>query len=879
MDSCRTYQQLFTLGQVRTSFFFGLLGIYHTYFVFAAMVTIWTLGVNLLLEWWINFFKEAGSTHSEGQQLIIPIRLYLETFLRSCLLIRVMAELIRTSMWLLRDVWGSGGAQPFQLYRATLAARPIALMRTGRCDAATLLSSDDSWRYTDCQSFYWDAAAQAFIIFTLDVLPMTWCFITFSFQSLTISACGAATCNAILFCVAWNVNDVVASLQAWGDMRQWSFFHRPRGRGEETSVMVQSLTQHPTNQITSQDCEDDARLPPTSVTPSANVQLPLVSSIEPSGEDGFRTNDDTEQVGMYDNPLNLCAVLCGCLTTWRGKLSKLIAYVVIMTIAVLRTVHRKSIVEGLAVGIIALVIGVVSWHQELRGMIMSHHLCARQARAFPRCIPARMMPCANGVWAFISHVQQLGDEHFGFSAVALTPQYGMLLGELLFQTVFFYYIQWVHGAFWATVAAGLTVLRWISISCIRPWGGIVGVCEGLSYVVLAIVLSSTRGSYSKNTTIVVVLLSLLSQLTFSRHDTYMFRTLVVTRSCLRVLLLVIICVSMYAVNEVQTKAPDALAYTDAILEGAIPQETSENLLDPYPFCSLVFPLGKPGKPSGNIDKGLSVLDFALFSSLTGFETDSDVRQHLGSWFPGWTLVKRHRPERPNGIGRDDFTTFIEVEDAADETTIFAIRGTHSPVDLLQAINIWAPVAITQLAGFFGPALQGAVLEAVLLFSTAFPNVDKYNYESLFDLVHDRVAANPGRRYYLTGHSLGGGLAKLLSLEVGHVAVTFAAPGVGHTSMTMLSNKAMARQYSVSAAGRHLLYDVIPDKDIIPQLDTHLGTQLAVSCDLGVYECHKLDNIVAELTRGCYEHNAACALWHSWTIPQSGPSAKLNETKD
>ena len=62
--------------------------------------------------------------------------------------------------------------------------------------------------------------------------------------------------------------------------------------------------------------------------------------------------------------------------------------------------------------------------------------------------------------------------------------------------------------------------------------------------------------------------------------------------------------------------------------------------------------------------------------------------------------------------------------AATESTLFAVRGTQSPLEVLQDVNIFTPVVLTQIAAFFGPDLTSSVTKTVFSLFSGLPSIDK-----------------------------------------------------------------------------------------------------------------------------------------------------------
>jgi len=282
----------------------------------------------------------------------------------------------------------------------------------------------------------------------------------------------------------------------------------------------------------------------------------------------------------------------------------------------------------------------------------------------------------------------------------------------------------------------------------------------------------------------------------------------------------------------------------------------------YTFCDQTYPLG------GGNDKGgaarsassatgnrtlsataLQITDFARLCVLS-YESNRTFRGSLARWFPGWRLVYQRRADDALEIRNNDWTTFFELSDPDNTTTVFVVRGTLTALEILQDVNIWSPIAITQLAGFIGPDLTIPAASAVLMLSTTLYGewFDKKYYTAFLAHVRERVAADPTRGYYLTGHSLGGGLAKLVALELGILTVTFSSPGLSATSSYLAANISVAG--SAEEILHHLSFTVVPDNDVVPRVDKQLGMIAETDCRQGPAGCHSIGNTFCELLYSC-----------------------------
>eukprot|EP00929_Paragymnodinium_shiwhaense_P053888 TRINITY_DN27015_c0_g1_i1.p1 TRINITY_DN27015_c0_g1~~TRINITY_DN27015_c0_g1_i1.p1 ORF type:complete len:356 (+),score=54.40 TRINITY_DN27015_c0_g1_i1:158-1069(+) len=277
------------------------------------------------------------------------------------------------------------------------------------------------------------------------------------------------------------------------------------------------------------------------------------------------------------------------------------------------------------------------------------------------------------------------------------------------------------------------------------------------------------------------------------------------------------------------------------------------------------------KKKGKKPRYLNILDFAAFSGLTNLGAD-DLESTLQERFPKFRLVLSHRTgltslslNETNGTDEGftpgqrfqdkDWTTFFEFEDLANTTTIFAVRGTQSILDIMLDMNMWLPSSIIQAYGYAGPVFMRGTSQVIFKLSQSFNAADSRDYfSSLSKRVKEKVTQDPGRRYYFTGHSLGGGLAQLMALETGRVSVTFSSPGLSSTSMRLLSKNRLKDKKvwleMLNVAGK-FNYVVVPEIDVVPKIDKQLGTQIKIPCHKrDPIECHKLTNTHDELEHSC-----------------------------
>jgi hypothetical protein len=265
----------------------------------------------------------------------------------------------------------------------------------------------------------------------------------------------------------------------------------------------------------------------------------------------------------------------------------------------------------------------------------------------------------------------------------------------------------------------------------------------------------------------------------------------------------------------------------------------------YDFCTMKFGLMRQEE-----NDYLTILDFAHMAALANYEP-KDFPEKLRDYFPGWKVGKMCK--RCMRKDSNDWTTFYEIWSPQNRTTVFLTRGTQDHVDLLQDINLWLSTGIAQLFAWFGPDVSILASDAAAILSNGMGTnwFTKDFFRGFLEYVDKSIKDDPERKYYFTGHSLGGGLAALVALEMSRVAVTFSSPGLEQVSKIVISNQERTKNAD------KLVYSIIPDKDLVPRVDAPLGSSLRIGCaQKNPAFCHRLQAAIRELKcGGCEEHIA------------------------
>lgn len=311
------------------------------------------------------------------------------------------------------------------------------------------------------------------------------------------------------------------------------------------------------------------------------------------------------------------------------------------------------------------------------------------------------------------------------------------------------------------------------------------------------------------------------------------------------LVLAVLCVVSFGATY---KSPIAPSRYDMSRNFSFPPAGTRN---PYPrgavspACSMEF-------PTSNRSRHMHLVDFALLSKFV-YEPDGSLKQMVHDWGGEWELVKEQRRE----LGCTDdrvcntrdwasWFVFDSLKEAGfGKTTIVTIRGTKTELEMMFDLNLWA-LQIFGLEGFtdhlpfVGPVFNSFWTSRSV--GKLWFRGRKERYRSVYTYLHKRLEAEPHRQFYLTGHSLGGGLAQLLAAELGVPAVTFSSPPSVETAGVLGLDTTILQG---------LVVNVMPDRDpITNDKSPKAGTNVPIVCKLAGTSCHRIYGTICELFREC-----------------------------
>eukprot|EP00761_Pharyngomonas_kirbyi_P008545 gb/GECH01008557.1/.p1 GENE.gb/GECH01008557.1/~~gb/GECH01008557.1/.p1 ORF type:complete len:849 (+),score=112.80 gb/GECH01008557.1/:1-2547(+) len=251
----------------------------------------------------------------------------------------------------------------------------------------------------------------------------------------------------------------------------------------------------------------------------------------------------------------------------------------------------------------------------------------------------------------------------------------------------------------------------------------------------------------------------------------------------------------------------------------------QGLEDPYDVCQMEW-------------HGYGILDYGYFCVLT-YEEGDTFDKDLNTWFgscDNCSVVYSY----------NQTVAFYDYYIPEKNLSIIAVRGTALLRDWVEDVDIWSEVGLLQLASMFGPFLtfwpQNLTVNIIASTSTlkkSFGGNNRYYYDKLLSYTKDVMN---DREVILTGHSLGGGLAKIVGARLGIKAITFSSPGV------VLSRKKLGID-SLDTISRTTL-TIKPSHDLVPKVDELGGIVQDIDCDADAISCHSILRTTRELTRVC-----------------------------
>ena len=192
----------------------------------------------------------------------------------------------------------------------------------------------------------------------------------------------------------------------------------------------------------------------------------------------------------------------------------------------------------------------------------------------------------------------------------------------------------------------------------------------------------------------------------------------------------------------------------------------------------------------------------------------------------------------------------------NEMTILSIKGTSFRRDWYLDIQLYFPAILLNLINTFSTLDQQKEEKAFSFveygFSIPYRILFKYFIidQYLYDLIKafEKYNSTFNKNVIIVGHSLGGGLAKIMGKYKSKQALSLSGPGM-NSFHSLWKYEGISEYFDLTSI------DIIPDLDLVPRVDISGGTVYRLLCLNWAIKCHSKELSLCESMIMCRNPNA------------------------
>ena len=183
---------------------------------------------------------------------------------------------------------------------------------------------------------------------------------------------------------------------------------------------------------------------------------------------------------------------------------------------------------------------------------------------------------------------------------------------------------------------------------------------------------------------------------------------------------------------------------------------------------------------------------------------------------------------------------VENKQKNINVSILSIKGTSHKKDIFMDLQLFMPsVFLNFLSTYsiFGNEIDSSIYKIVeYSLSVPYRLFGEYlfidNYIKELKNAYNNSYNNHKLRdnIVIVGHSLGGGLSKILGRIKKNQAISLSGPGI-NAFHTLWTDDGNSENFDLS------FIDLVPDKDLIPRVEVSGGTIYRIICNQGTFTCH------------------------------------------